>query len=111
MRSRPRVGAYPAEMPRTLASTRLGKLALASCALALTGAAALAQSAPARQAATGPPPRVTLFGDSIASAISYDPKARTVLGQGIDLQLEATPCRRLAQESCPYNGARPPTVI
>jgi len=98
-------------MPRELVATRLGKVALASCALALAGIAVLAETAPARPAATGPPPRVTLFGDSIASAISYDPKARTVLGQGIDLRLEATPCRRLAQESCPYNGVRPPTVI
>lgn len=87
------------------------KLALAACALALTASASLALGAPAHTGATGPPPRVTLIGDSIAAAIAYVQDARAVLGQGIDLHLEATPCRRLAQESCPYQGQRPPTVI
>jgi hypothetical protein len=86
------------------------KLALASCALALL-AAALTPPAPAQRGAAVPPPRVTLIGDSIAASVAYVPDARTMLGQGIDLQLQATPCRRLSQQSCPYNGVRPPTVI
>jgi len=87
------------------------KLALASCALALSAAALVTPGAPALPATVAPPPRVTLIGDSIASSIAYVQQARTALGQGIDLQLQVTPCRRLAQESCPYNGVRPPTAI
>src|SRR4029077_17749062 len=83
----------------------------ARCVRGLASVPLPAQSPPAQPAATGPSPRVTLFGDSIASAISYDPKARAVLGQGIDIRPGTTPCARLAQESCPYNGVRPPTVI
>jgi len=87
------------------------KLALAACALASAAAALLTPTAPARTTAVVPPPRVTLIGDSIAAAIAYVQDARSVLGQGVDLRLEVTPCRRLAQESCPYGGQRPPTAI
>jgi hypothetical protein len=83
---------------------------LAALALALAAVAVLATGAHARPT-DGTPPRVTLIGDSIAASIAYVQDARTVLGQGVDLQLQVTPCRRLAQESCPYNGVRPPTVI
>jgi hypothetical protein len=90
---------------------RTGWHAVVYCALALSVGAFLAPTAPARTVAAAPPPRVTLIGDSIAAAIAYVQDARTVLGQGVDLRLEVTPCRRVAQESCPYNGVRPPTVI
>ena len=55
--------------------------------------------------------RVTVFGDSVATAMEYDPSAKQVLARGIDLQLETTPCRRLGDTSCPYDGIRPPNVI
>jgi hypothetical protein len=51
---------------------------------------------------------VTFIGDSVASAVRDVPAARARLGQGVDLDLEVAPCRRLEQESCP---PRPPTVI
>ena len=55
--------------------------------------------------------RVTVFGDSVATAMEYDPSAKQVLARGIDLQLETAPCRRLGDTSCPYDGIRPPNVI
>ena len=51
---------------------------------------------------------VTFIGDSVASAVRDVPSAHARLAQGIDLDLEVAPCRRLEQESCP---PRPPTVI
>jgi hypothetical protein len=55
--------------------------------------------------------RVTVFGDSVATAMQYDPDAKRVLARGIDLQLETAACRRLGDTSCPYDGARPPNVV
>ena len=55
--------------------------------------------------------RVTVFGDSAATAMAYDPKAREILGAGVDLRLEVAACRRLGDLSCPYDGVRPPNVI
>ena len=39
------------------------------------------------------------------------PKARALLGRGIDLQLDAKVCRRLVGTSCPFQGRRPPNVV
>lgn len=55
--------------------------------------------------------RVTVFGDSAATAMAYDPDAKRTLARGIDLQLEVAACRRLGDTSCPYDGVRPPNVI
>jgi hypothetical protein len=52
-----------------------------------------------------------MFGDSIADALNYVPDARTILGEGIDLRLELTPCRKLVPAGCAYNGVRPPSVL
>lgn len=61
--------------------------------------------------AAPPPQHVTLIGDSVADAIPGDTQAVKILEQGIDLDLEVAPCRRVGQDSCPYNGVRPPNVI
>jgi hypothetical protein len=86
---------------------RLGVLA----ALAVLAASPAASSSPAaggRQAAL---PHVTLFGDSVAESLAdYDP-ARAILRDGVDLEFEVEPCRRVGQLSCPFNGVRPPNVI
>jgi putative Ig domain-containing protein len=55
--------------------------------------------------------RVTIFGDSAATAMEYDPAAKRILSRGIDLELELAACRRLGDTSCPYDGVRPPNVI
>lgn len=54
---------------------------------------------------------VTLIGDSVADAIPGDNQALAILRQGIDLDLEVAPCRRVDQDSCPINGVRPPNVV
>jgi hypothetical protein len=77
---------------------------------AVAGVVHPARAGAARSSAL-PKPRVTLIGDSVASSISYDKDAQAILGQGIDLQLQLAPCRRVGQSSCPYGGVRPPTVV
>jgi hypothetical protein len=56
-------------------------------------------------------PRVTIFGDSVADSLTYVPEARSFLGEGLDLRLELTPCRKLVPVGCVYMGARPPSVL
>lgn len=75
-------------------------VAVAALAAAVTGRA----DAPAQQ-------HVTLIADSVADALALDARALKILSQGIDLDLEAAPCRRVGGESCPYEGVRPPNVI
>ena len=83
------------------------RLAVVAAALALV-ALVLVAAAGARPAADV---RVTVFGDSAATAMAYDPTAKRTLSRGIDLRLEVAACRRLGDTSCPYDGVRPPNVI
>lgn len=53
-------------------------------------------------------PHVTLIGDSIATALPGYNLALQILRQGVDLDLEVAPCRRLVYPSCPPN---PPTTM
>jgi hypothetical protein len=75
----------------------------------------LAAAAVAAQAATGgpapPSARVTVIGDSIAGAVQYGSRARSVLTAGVDLDLQVAVCRRLVGVSCPYQGANAPTLV
>ena len=75
--------------------------ALAACAL-------LASTASAGRSVR---PRVTVFGDSVAAALSYPGTARKTLAKGLDLQIDAKVCRRLAEIGCPYQGDRPQSVL
>ena len=55
---------------------------------------------------------MTLIGDSVADAIPGNAPAVAMLRQGIDLDLEVEPCRRVDGEGCPgTNGVRPPSVV
>jgi hypothetical protein len=83
--------------------------AVTSAVVALVAALGLVTGARGNGAA--PPVRVTVFGDSAATAMAYDPDAKRILGRGIDLRLEVAACRRLGDTSCPYDGVRPPNVI
>jgi hypothetical protein len=73
--------------------------------------AALLSAAFAAASGASPPPRVTLIGDSPATGIQYNASARAILAEGITLQTELAPCRRLVQPSCPYEGTRPPSLL
>lgn len=83
------------------------RLAVIATTLALASVV-LVGAAGARPAADV---RVTVFGDSAATAMAYDPTAKRTLSRGIDLRLEVAACRRLGDTSCPYDGVRPPNVI
>jgi hypothetical protein len=61
--------------------------------------------------ATSQPPRVTMFGDSVADSLQYVPQARQLLGNGLDLRLELTACRKLATPGCAYMGMHPISVL
>jgi Putative Ig domain len=54
---------------------------------------------------------VTLIGDSVADAIPGDTRAEAIVAQGVDLDLEVAPCRRVEGEGCPYQGTRPPSAV
>jgi len=65
--------------------------------LAWTGAAAAA------------PPRVTVFGDSVQASFLFSPRAVEHLRRGIDLQLQASTCRKLTSPGC--LGGSPESVL
>jgi hypothetical protein len=79
--------------------------------VAVLGVVALAPSANGAERASADGPRVTMFGDSIADSLTYVPDARELLGDGLDLRLELTPCRKLVAIGCAYMGSRPPSVL
>ncbi|HSP71294.1 MAG TPA: hypothetical protein VLN26_02935 [Gaiellaceae bacterium] len=87
---------------------RRGVEALRAVLVAAGVVTALAATAAGRAA---PPQHVTLIGDSVADSLQLDASAARILAQGIDLDLEVAPCRRVGGESCPYQGARPANVI
>jgi len=83
------------------------RIAAVLAAGALVASVLVASANPATRAR----PRVSVIGDSIITAVSYTPPARTLLGRNLDLRFLAVVCRRLVQPSCWYNGTRPPTAI
>ena len=78
-------------------------LAVAAAALVVAGGAGASTQQSAQH--------VTMIGDSVADAIAGASDATAILRAGIDLDLELAPCRRVDGDSCPYNGARPPTLV
>jgi hypothetical protein len=54
---------------------------------------------------------VTLIGDSVADAIPGTSNAATIVKQGVDLDFEVAPCRRVEGEGCWVEGVRPPSVV
>jgi hypothetical protein len=53
---------------------------------------------------------VTIFGDSVAAAFTWDPTARKVLAQGDRLTLKLSPCGRLTTPGCLVDHP-PPSVL
>jgi hypothetical protein len=71
----------------------------------------LSLSAATAQAGTRDVEHVTLIGDSVADAIPGTSAASTIVKQGVDLDFEVAPCRRVEGEGCPVDGLRPPSVV
>lgn len=51
-------------------------------------------------ASASPPPRVTVFGDSVQASFGYSPQATSILGHGLRLQMQAAVCRKLVAAGC-----------
>jgi hypothetical protein len=66
-------------------------------------AAAVAHKSP-------PLKHVTIFGDSVASALNWDPTARGVVETGNRVTYELHPCGRLTTPGCLANG-QPPSAL
>lgn len=82
---------------------RVLAVAVTAAALVVGAAAASPQQSSAQH--------VTVIGDSVAEGMSGDADAVAILTQGIDLDLETAPCRRVDGDSCPYEGVRVPTLV
>ncbi|HST18761.1 MAG TPA: hypothetical protein VLK36_13910, partial [Gaiellaceae bacterium] len=58
------------------------------------------------------PPRVTFIADSVADVLLFNPGPFQTLGQGLDLQILAQPCRKLIDPGCPAeNSDHPPSAL
>jgi hypothetical protein len=75
----------------------LGTLVLA--ALAATGRAA------------SDPPRLTILGDSVLTAVEWNDAPLATLERGFNVYMDIGVCRRIAAPSCPYEGGRVPTLM
>ncbi len=83
-------------MSRLLVSSLV---AVMCCALASTASASKQR----------PLQHVSIFGDSVAAAFSWDPTARKVLARGDRLTFDLSPCGRLVQPGC--ITPPPPSVL
>lgn len=54
-------------------------------------------------------PRVTVIGDSAQASFTFSPRAPALLGRGLDLRIEARPCRALSRPGC--LGGTPESVL
>ena len=62
--------------------------------------------------ASAQPNRITVIGDSILTAVSWNEQPRSILEQGFaDIDLQIAVCRRLTGPSCPFENQRPPNLI
>ena len=89
-------------------SSTIGAMRGVIAALVALAALTAAAASPARPSGVQ---HVTLIGDSVADAIPGDDSAVAILRQGIDLDLEVAPCRRVEGDGCPYQGVRPPSAV
>jgi hypothetical protein len=93
--------------PGTLAFVRVKLVALALAVGVLAAGLVTSPALGTKQRR----PRVTVIGDSIATALDYVPTAQRRLGAGLDLKLDTKVCRRLVSSSCTYAGVTPPTAL
>jgi hypothetical protein len=61
--------------------------------------------------AASEPPRVTVIGDSVLTAVEWNATPLSIFEQGLDLQLDIGVCRTLDGVSCPYEGGNVPTLM
>ena len=61
--------------------------------------------------AAADPPRVTVIGDSVLTAVEWNTTPLSILEQDLDPQLDIGVCRTLEDVSCPYEGGTVPTLL
>lgn len=61
--------------------------------------------------AASDPPRVTVIGDSVLTAVEWNATPLSIFQQGLDLQLDIGVCRTLEGISCPFEGRVVPTLL
>jgi len=61
--------------------------------------------------ATGPPPKVTVIGDSVLTSILWYHEPLTVIQENLDVRMEVAVCRRLTGTSCPFESTTAPTLV
>lgn len=57
------------------------------------------------------PPRVTLIGDSVMTAMQWHDDANTIMQVGLALDWQVAICRRLVAPSCPFDGGQAPSLL
>jgi hypothetical protein len=78
----------------------------------LSAVAALSVPQPALTAASAQPDRVTVIGDSILTAVQWNPQPLAILEHGLpQIDLQIAICRRLTGNSCPFDGDRPSNLV
>jgi putative Ig domain-containing protein len=78
--------------------------------LAVVLLVAASAAATARGAASDPP-RLTILGDSVLTAVEWNEAPLATLQHGFDAYMDIAVCRRIAAPSCPYEGGRVPTLM
>jgi hypothetical protein len=73
--------------------------------------ALLAALAGTASASRETPPQVTVIGDSVLTAVQWNPEPLAILQRGLDVRLEVGVCRRLTGVSCPSEGGPVPTLV
>src|SRR4051794_29368085 len=86
---------------RAVLCGRIAALALAAVVLSCGAAPTGAGASPAETRSE--PPRVTVIGDSVLTAVVWHADALKVL-DGLNPFFEVAVCRRLTGISCPYEG-------
>jgi len=74
------------------------------CAVGVVVATATARGA-------APLQKVTFIGDSVATEILDHAEAAKIAAQGVNMDFQLAPCRRLDGVSCPYEGKVPETAL
>jgi hypothetical protein len=97
-------------LSHSVASCAMRGVLVATAVLVAATALAASTSAASRSHAASIQ-HVTLIGDSVADGIANDNAAVAILRQGVSLDLEVAPCRRVDQDSCTSNGVQPPNMV
>src|SRR3954468_1678647 len=68
-------------------------------------------AASASERAAPAPPKVTIPGDSVLTAVEWNEAPLATLQHGFDTDMDIAVCRRIVAPSCPYEGGRVPTLM